>query len=575
MGTSGNREGFKIFSFNTSLRNPKRNIDFLKAFVKFDGKVFDVFASHAYLCELVKFGYIKFTNVSEEIKNKWENDIDLTQTEIENLITDNPQATGEHNRVMTSYMGALRTLGFLSYSHNPDGGRYHIISITKLGHMYLNQDIDDSVVYTKAMIGLHAFNPTRTKMPNQSRPFLNALFVVNEVNKKWKELGNEPKGVLKHEFGAFILSMTDNDYKKAADEIIKYRKKFRYEININYINNYLASRNILDFAQNSITDDYPDDVFRKFEMTGLFRSHGAYSYVYYDLSKYNSEKVNQILDFYKGYDFKEFDSKEDYLDYLANIIIPWEQDVAMRRKIAQTKASYLGRPFNDSIPLEEEELQLDRAFYSGALSRAIQRYDIKTILKELMILAGVVRTKSQFSDINESLRLEYLLALGIGKIYGTDGLVSNIIYNEDGVPMHWALGNQCDIILYREEGSLILEPTMITGRDQQRRNETTSITRHAINARGAYESDFRAIMIAPRVHVDTIDYFTYRSERNNLKLLTLTISKMVGLFSENPQYNNLLSEVDNLIEYFKLNQNDLVACADFINSYRPNSSYYE
>ena len=37
MGTAGNRKGFKVFSINTTIRNPQRNIDFLKAIANFEG----------------------------------------------------------------------------------------------------------------------------------------------------------------------------------------------------------------------------------------------------------------------------------------------------------------------------------------------------------------------------------------------------------------------------------------------------------------------------------------------------------------------------------------------------------
>ena len=219
---------------------------------------------------------------------------------------------------------------------------------------------------------------------------------------------------------------------------------------------------------------------------------------------------------------------------------------------------------------------MDSAFYSNALLKAIDRYKISLIFRELMILSGVLKEKSSgvFEKLSESLRLEYLLALAIGKIYGTEGLVSNIIYNEDGVPMHWALGNKCDILLFRKEGSLILEPTMLCTRDQQTRNETTSIRRHATDAENKYDAKFKVLMIAPRVHQDTIDYFTYRSVRNGLEMVTLTISKVVGLFGENPNYEDMLSKIDEVFEYFKANDDNLKACADYINSYRPKEELY-
>lgn len=576
-GTSGNRPGFKIFSFNTSVRNPKRNDEFLNAFLKFEGKVFDSVASRAYLCELVKLGVYKFMVVPESVKRKWELNIDLDTDEIDSLINENPQATGLHNRVMTSYMRSLKDQGFLIYNNDPNGSRYHIITISDLGKDLIDSNKDTSIVYTKLMLGLHANNPSRVAMYNQSRPFLNALFVVNRVNELWTLKGKEPKGVLRHEFATFILSMKDCNYEKAAQEIIKYREKFRSEVNMAYINKYLSDNDILPLAETSICSDYPDDVFRKFEMTGLFVSHGKSKYIYYNVSSYNKEKVDLILKYYKDYKFENFTSQKGYYDYLSKISIPWESDLEMRRRIAKTKAAYLGRPFNESIPLEEEELQLDRAFYSNALSKAINKHDIKLIFKELMILARVIKEDSSkgFKDIAESLRLEYLLALAIGKKYGTEGLVSNIIYNEDGEPMHWALGNQCDIMLFRKEGSLILEPTMLSTRDQQRRNETTSITRHASDATGKYDTDFKVLMIAPRVHPDTIDYFTYRSARNNLKMITLTIARTVGLFGENNQYTSMLSEIDSIFDYFMSNDHNLNQCADYINGYRPDEKIYQ
>ena len=41
MGTSGNRPGNKVFSISTTIRNPKRNTEFLNAFRLFSGKALD------------------------------------------------------------------------------------------------------------------------------------------------------------------------------------------------------------------------------------------------------------------------------------------------------------------------------------------------------------------------------------------------------------------------------------------------------------------------------------------------------------------------------------------------------
>lgn len=63
------------------------------------------------------------------------------------------------------------------------------IYITPLGWSLIKGDEDPTVVYTKAMLGMHANSPIRSKIFNESRPFLNTLFVIDGVNKNGRILG--------------------------------------------------------------------------------------------------------------------------------------------------------------------------------------------------------------------------------------------------------------------------------------------------------------------------------------------------------------------------------------------------
>ena len=78
------------------------------------------------------------------------------------------------------------------------------------------------------MIGLHANNPTRTSMLNESRPFLNTLFVIAKLKKYYDSQNKEFKGILKDEFKSFVLGMKDCDYKKCANEIIEFRENTKH-----------------------------------------------------------------------------------------------------------------------------------------------------------------------------------------------------------------------------------------------------------------------------------------------------------------------------------------------------------
>ena len=563
MGRSGARTGFKVYSINTTIRNPKRNADFLKLFKKYDKLVMDNINTYKYFFDLVQNGIYTFTNIPISVQEKLELGIELSDDEVIDAIEKNPQATGLHGRVMTQ-LRALKDQGFLRFEKAARG--QNKITITKLGHEIIDNEIDGTITYTKAMIGLHAKNPARRSMLNESVPFLNTLFVINEVNKEWRNMGYEPKGILRHEFGAFVLSMKDCDYKRAANDIIEYRKRNRYNINENDIINHLNKNDILELKMNSVIADYPDDVFRKFEMTGLLVARGQFGYRYIDFSKYNMEKVKIILEDYKNYSFKHFTTEDDYYFYLENIKIPWEKDELIRRKVIESKCDVLGLKFDEKLDLTSQEQMLDQMFYRKALDNAIKDIELELIKQELKILAGTSDAETKFGDLGEPLRLEYLLALLLGKIYGTSKLVSNIIYAENGKPLHYAPAGKSDIILYDEKGSYILEPTMQKGRNQQLNNETTNIVRHVEIEKEKSGLDFRVLMIAPVIHIDVTRFFKYMVVSEDAKIIPASIERSTQLFIDNSQIESLNRDFDNLVEHMK--ETDLKVFVDEMNAYR-------
>lgn len=565
MGTSGARTGFKIFSINTTIRNPKRNYEFLDAFSKYDGKVMDSTNLYNYFFDLVKKGIYQFTNIPQNVKTKIELDMELTSSEVLDAINNNPQATGLSGRVMTQ-LRALKDLSLLSFEDTGNKKLDRVIRISKLGKELLNNPENATNIYTKIMLGIHANNPCRVNLLNEARPFLNTLFVINEVNRVWEQLGHVPKGILLHEFSVFVLSMRDCDYKHAAKEIIKYRNIYKYEINQKYLTDYLNDNDILPLEWKSIIRDYPDEVFRKFEMTGLLIKHGKFSYTYINFSNYNKSKIDSILDDYKNYSFVKFSNPDEYYTYQQNISLPWENSDIIKKQIVKAKAGVLNITLDQSLTLEEQEELLDRVFFNQALSKAVSRFDELLILKELLILSGTEKGKSQFEDISEPLRLEYLLALIMGKKYGTKGLISNIIYNEDGLPLHCAPSSKCDVIYHDENGSYILEPTMQRGRTSQMNSETTNVVRHVKEEEKRTGLSYRVAMVAPHVHPDVIDFFQYKHNRENVKIISMNIDWITELFKKSGTILELNTNYDATLKKSEvLNNNDF---ADLINNFK-------
>lgn len=562
MGTSGDRKGFKIFSINTTVRNPKRNTDFLRYFKPYDGKLFTESVAFKYFFDLVSNGVYRFTDISESVKYKIENGIQLDEQEAIDAIKNNPQATGLHGRVMTQ-LRSMKDQGFLMFEPIKRG--LNKIYITPLGYELIDSNVDATLTYTKAMIGMHANSPIRSTMLNKSRPFLNTLFVIREVKKAWEELGYEAKGILQHEFSVFVLSMKGCDYKSAANDIIEYRKRFKYKVNMPYINDYLKARDILPLAQSSLLKDYPDDVFRKFEMTGLIIRRGSFGNTYYDYSSYNIEKIESILTDNVNYCFHQFATQSDYYKYIDNISIPWQKSEIVRRKIVESKAKILKISIDPALTLGQQEELLDRFFYNKTLESAVEKYDYKLINKELLILSGTVKEKSKFDDISEPLRLEYLLALLIGKRYGTKGLVSNIIYSEDGSPLHFAPAGKCDIIYHHVDGSFILEPTMQRGKSQILNNETANVARHVKEETQDTGIEYRAMMIAPYVHPDVASFFQFKATKDKVKIAPLNIDRVVGLIYDSEDVKNLGANFDDIVS--DLISLDEKGYSDKINTY--------
>lgn len=563
MGTSGNRPGNKVFSISTTVRNPQRNIDFLEAFKPFVGLTLTNDILYKFMFELVKKGIYQFNKLSEEVKTKLDLDIELTDEEVKEAIKNNPQATGQTGRIMT-WLRGLKDQGFLSFENTSDGEK---IEFTSFGTALLENSENATNIYTKIMLGMHANNPTRPAMHNKARPFLNTVFVINEVNKLWSAMGHTPKGILRHEFAYFVLSMKDCDYSLAANEIIEYRKKYRFEPNQAFAENYLKSKGMPPVSEGTLLRDYTDDVFKKFAMTELLVKHGKFNYMYIDFSKYNLEKIKVILDSYKDYKFETFKAPSEYINFLENIEIPWEKNEGIRKKIVETKMKVLGITINEDLPLSSKEEMLDRMFYSSALARAVDNTKLSFIFKELLILSGLVKEKTNLGAISEPLRLEYLLTLALGKIYGVDGLVSNIIYNEDGFPLHCAPGGKCDIQYICEEGSYILEPTMQRSKAQQNNNETTSIARHVRDEYKKNKLKYRVAMVAPAVHTDVVDYFVYASDRNKVSMITVSINVMVALFESSNTITKLNESFD--IIFNKMMESEFDEFADLINKFKP------
>lgn len=566
MGTCGNRPGNKIYSFNTTLRSSDvRNERFLLHFADYDGKVFrDVYKE--YLKEIVSDGTYKFNRMTEDIRAKLNRGELLSDDEIDWLIVNNPQKCGIYGRLMTQ-LRSLKEQGFLKFHPNPSNPKY--ISITKLGRELIGVEEYSTDVYCKAMIGLHANNPSRIKMWNKSRPFLNTLFVMNEVEKMWKELGRDDTGIARYEFSAFILTMKDCDYMKAAKAIIEYRKSNGNKIVYNYekLKTHALAQDAINVNEDNIKTEYSDEVFRKFKMTGLVEARGSANYRMYSFSPYNMEKVNAILKMYKDYSFVEFENQDAYYDFLENIALPWQIDLDTRIEIAKAKAALLGEHISDYSNIVKVEQFLDHLYYSNVLSDAIDASEINSLRNELLILSGALDKTSIFKDLDEPLRLEYVLALVLGKRFGKKGLISNIVYNSSGYPLNHAGGKKADLVYKHLNLSFIMEPTMIKSPSEMMTKETTGVVEHYLDEKAVDPNLNYGMLVSPFTNSRVARFYRYAVTSEDVNIIPISIEVFVDMIDNSSTIDELESELDKYLKELKDKTPELYT--DLINGIHP------
>ena len=534
---------YKVFSFSTTIRNPQRNSVFLECLNKFNGLIFDSKNSRLYFEELVKNGIYKLSNIPSKINEKLINDDILSDLEFEELLKLNPQISSEEkiNFRIRTQLKALESQGFLIFSGDKNKP---IITMTNLAFELMSRKSYITDIYSKIMIGLHSHNPARKSTLNKARVFLNAIFVIDSLKKEWEKLGNEAKGILKYEFKSFVLGMKDCDYKKCVQDILEYRKNYGLKENEKYISDYLFNKLGLKKIKYDSLNDYADEVFRKFEMTGLLIARGKFKHIYYDFSNFNSKKIESLLNAYKNYDFKEFSNIEEYINFLDNIKLPWLDNDEVRKEVIKQKAKSLDIVLKDSDfeNLNILEESLNQKFYNKALQLAILQSDIKELLEELRILASLSNAKSKY-DMPEPLRLEYLLALILGKKYGITKLYSNLIYNENGIPLSYAPAGKIDL----EYNDFLFEATMIKNRNQQLNSETTSIARHMKESQDKRREYLRTILIAPYIHWDVALFFKFCAKEFESKIAPIKIAKFIELIEKSPNFSDFQINFDKFV----------------------------
>ncbi|MHB1335778.1 MAG: AlwI family type II restriction endonuclease [Candidatus Humimicrobiaceae bacterium] len=550
----------KPWSISTTVRNPDRLRDFLSVLKELEGQPFNSENQIKYQILLIQKKLYKPTDLTkgqEEYFDDIEKEMPFSVAqEIFNAQNyEDPAMRGRNS------IAPLNKMGLCIAKNSAEG-----VKITPLGEYFLSEDYDLGKLFFIHFLKWQLPNPaSRTFSENDGfaiKPFIGVLHLINEVNKKWTKLGNEPVGISKDEFS--LLAPTLIDYKKIskqAEKLIEYRvglrsqkddkskKKFRDTFRKHFARTFLGTSKNCEIVKllNNLKD-YGDNAIRYFRLTRFLHIRGGGFYV--DLEPRRSIELDKLLSTDNAAPL-EFESADKYIEYLADLeqpVLPWEtkselekiaislnSDIQnyvadLRSKIVEAPAfifQKIEKLNGEQLKQYIEELRSYRRKLQE-LETHFESQDISKIQEYIDALKNIHQ-----SDNKKSIELERLSTLALNALNDALEIKPNYPVGDDNEPTFTAPANKPDIECFYEKFNTVCEVTMLTDRSQWY-NEGQPVMRHVREFEEAHVGKSAyCLFIAPRLHQDTIETFwmaiKYGYKGTPQKIVPLSISQFIRL----------------------------------------------
>ena len=478
---------FKPLLFDTTLRNPERIKQFLSILKTYENTVLNNALIHLIVRDVIAAKIYKTNyemSVDEYKRIYYEETESFTSEQLEDIIANSPQNhqeggfdRGWPSRFFTWYK-FIRALGFVYFNLNEK------IKISKTGDLLIKALNDDNhdlekLVFRNAMSRFNR-NSAFIFSANENKPFpflVAALLRIKEIKNQ------DDAGFYRFEI-PYFLCWKDSNVEAIVEYILEQRE--RLGLNPSAESIYDNCKQILDiddsqenlYKISNITREMPDEYIRKMRLTGMISLRGAGNYL--DLSHDYLEEAKYIRDNYLS--CQSFSSEKDYFDYASG----WDE------KLGTAK---------DKKPVSIDD-------YMKKFLYQVDLYTLDELKKEFEIL-GKRDPKSShpiFKLLDAKVRLEFLTALLLKKVYPSVDVYPNYEIDDEGYPTSTAGGGQADI--YCDEGTnrINVEVTMLRDSTQNTR-EFSPIMSHWKDTKRSYPKSF-IIFVAPVIHNYTTMFVT-------------------------------------------------------------------
>lgn len=485
---------YKPLLFTTTMRNPERLKDFLTVLAEYDGEILTNEIIDKVAKSLIQKGLYQPMKVSSAVKDKWKNEIELSETETEKIFSDNPQSHKEAGfekgwpSRFDTWFKIAKELGFVWYWQNEE------IKFSESGKMLLDKEKPENelMVFANAFAKYQRQNPFR-RVLNKNVPLILLIQTIKILN---DDPAYKGAGISRAEI-PLLLCWQDDDAEGLYKEIKKLRKKHGYtpsnEVVLDLCYKLLNETKRDD---NSILGDYPDDFIRKMRLTGLFSLRGGGRFI--DINTKESATVDYILKNYISY--KEFETEKEFFEYIGQV----DHDLISTLSVFKAPAKTT----------------------KAELEKWVNHYAWESIKNELLNLA---HKKSSSDDIlkviEQPLRLEFLTSLAILKKLPNVIVKPNFVSDDEGLPTSFASGGSPDIECLENRDTVLVEVTLLTG-TQQHIRESFSIHRH-LDEYVKKGTKSYSVFISPKSFIDTERYFDF-IKKDGLEVRISDIDKFVN-----------------------------------------------
>ncbi len=443
--------------------------------------------------------------ISTTVKDKWKNEIELSETETEKVFSDNPQSHKEAGfekgwpSRFDTWFKIAKELGFVWYWQNEE------IRFSESGKMLLDKEKPENelMVFANAFAKYQRQNPFR-RVLNKNVPLILLIQTIKLLNDDPEYKG---AGISRLEIPLLLCWQNDNA-ESLYKEIKKLRKKHGYTpSNEVILDTCYSLLNETKRDDNSILGDYPDDFIRKMRLTGLLSLRGGGRFI--DLNTKESATVDYILKNYISY--KKFEAEKEFFEYIGQVDLDLISTLSVFKGPAKTT--------------------------KAELEKWVNHYAWESIKIEILNLA---QKKSSSDDIlkviEQPLRLEFLTSLAILKKLPNVIVKPNFVSDDEGLPTSFASGGSPDIECLEDEDIVLVEVTLLTG-TQQHIRESFSIHRHLEEYVKRGTKSY-SVFISPKSFIDTERYFNF-IKKDGLDVRISDIDKFVNALEAKTTLNEV------------------------------------